>query len=136
MTSAIADADVVVFGVDRNEPVLNVEQIREGRDWAARPLTIFDFNMYGSTTGMEAAEGVTLHDAQRLEKEVASFADQMCATDRFSQAVDAAETWIIEHTLGSNGRLHDGRQARAARSSLSDRGSLSCRMTAEETICR
>jgi ferrochelatase len=97
----LAEADVIVFGVDREEPVLGADRLRTCRDWIARPLTIFDFNMFGSTTGFDEFEGVTLYDARRLEAEAEAFADQMCASDDFTCAVEAAEEWIIERALPS-----------------------------------
>ena len=97
VTRAIADADVVVFGIDREEPVLDAGRLRACRDFVARPLTVFDFNMFGSTTGIGTLEGVALHDAKRLEAEVTAFADEMCAAGAFAQAVEAVERSVIEH---------------------------------------
>lgn len=96
---AIAEADVVVFGVDRNEPVLSAEQLRGSHDRQSRPLTIFDFNLFGSTVGLDTFSSVTLYDARSLEAEVASFADRMCASKRFTQALQTAEVWLQEHAL-------------------------------------
>lgn len=101
VTRHLADADVIVFGVDREEPVLDAGRLRTCRDWIARPLTIFDFNMFGSTTGLDELEGVTLYDARCLEAEAEAFADQMCASEDFTCAVEAAEAWIIERALPS-----------------------------------
>lgn len=105
---AIAAADVVVFGGDSDEPVLDAAQIRRGRDWIARPLTVLDFNMFGSTTGLQTVEGVTLYDARRLEVEVTAFADEMCESGEFTLAVQAAETWIIEHALAVGAGHREG----------------------------
>jgi hypothetical protein len=93
---AIADADIVFFGIDRNEPVLDAEEIRECRDFTSRPLTVIDFNTFGSTTGLETIPGVTLVDAVALDDAVAAFADAMCATESFVHAVRGAEERIIE----------------------------------------
>ncbi len=95
--AAIADADVVFFGLDHKEPVLDWEQIRESRDFTARPLTIVDFNMFGSTAGMENVDGVRLWKANDLERAVAAFADDMCGSERFVQATEQAEAWIRDH---------------------------------------
>ncbi|MGB2985309.1 MAG: ferrochelatase [Phycisphaerae bacterium] len=100
----VVDADVVVFGVDRHEAVLDADQIHDTRDWRQRPLTIFDFNMFGSTSGMESLEGITLHRAERLETEVGAFADRMCATEEFARTFEAAEIKVVERVLASNGR--------------------------------
>jgi glutamyl-tRNA reductase len=91
---AIADADVVLFGLDRKEPVLDAEQIRDCRDFTDRPLAVIDFNMFGSTAGMEALDGVRVWDAEDLEDAVAAFAEDMCRSEEFTQAVEAAELWI------------------------------------------
>lgn len=96
---AITAADVVIFGGDSDEPVIDAAQIRRSRDWIARPLTVLDFNMFGSTTGLQTVEGVRLYDAHRLEAEVTAFADEMCESGEFTSAVQAAETWIIEQAL-------------------------------------
>jgi hypothetical protein len=100
---AIADADVVFFGIDRDEPVLDAEEIRDCRDFIARPLTVIDFNTFGSTTGLETIPGVTLIDAVELDAAVNEFADAMCATERFSQAVKDVEERIIEGMPALNG---------------------------------
>jgi ferrochelatase len=91
---AIADADGVEFGIDRNEPVLNAAQIRKARDFSKRPLAVIDFNTFGSTRGLEAIEGVTVWSAARLEHEVRQYAEAMCGDEAFGQAVDEVEEWI------------------------------------------
>lgn len=106
---AIAEADVVVFGVDRDEPVLTAEQLRGPRDRQSRPLAVFDFNLFGSTVDLDTILGVTLYDAPRLEAEVAAFADRMCASRRFSQAVQAAEAWLQEHGPKRQAKLRSER---------------------------
>ncbi len=101
VAKAVAEADVVIFGVDREQPVLCAEQLRGLRDFAARPLTVIDFNMFGSTAGLETIEGVRLFVARDLESETTRHADEMCGTAEFGNALAAAEEWI-------------GRQVRAA----------------------
>jgi len=91
---AIADADVVFFGLDRKQPVLDSEQIRDCRDFTNRPLAVVDFNMFGSTVGLEALDGVRVWDADDLEDAVAAFADDMCRSEEFTHAAEAAESWI------------------------------------------
>ncbi len=105
---AVADADVVIFGVDREEPVLNADRIRRFRDWTARKLTVCDFNMFGSTSGLKSIEGVTLYDARRLEAEAKVFADDMCASEEFSHAVHEAESWIVDSALTPDISRKDG----------------------------
>lgn len=91
---AIADADVVFFGLDRKEPVLDADQIRDCRDFTDRPLAVIDFNMFGSTVGMDALDGVRIWDADDLEDAVAAFAEDMCRSEEFTRAAEAAELWI------------------------------------------
>ena len=103
---SIADADIVVSGLDRNEPILDGHVLRSIRDWRARPLTIVDFNMFGSTTGLERIPGIHLYDARRLEDEAGHYADQLCASPQFARAVEAAESWLAKqfeiHALQGN----------------------------------
>jgi glutamyl-tRNA reductase len=91
---AIARSDVVFFGTDGDEPVLDAEALRRTRDFTQRPLTIVDFNTFGSTCGLEAIEGVTAWKADRLEREVRVYADAMCAQEDFFAAAEEADAWI------------------------------------------
>jgi hypothetical protein len=95
VADAIADADLVVFGSDSAEPILHADQIRDRRDFTARPLTIIDFNTFGSTRGVDSLAGATVWDANRLDEEVAAYGEAMCTDSEFASAVDAAERWII-----------------------------------------
>ena len=94
---AIADADVVFLGIDRDEPVLVAEDLRDLRDFVARPLMIIDFNTFGSTSDVESVPGVTLWTAENIDGAVAEFAQAMRETRKFTGALDAAEDWIVEH---------------------------------------
>ncbi|MHC4218148.1 MAG: ferrochelatase [Planctomycetota bacterium] len=94
---AIADADAVFIGLDRREPVLDAERIRACRDFAARPLAIVDFNMFGSAPELGGVEGVRVWFAAELEQAAAAFADGMCGTPAFTRAAEAAEAWIRDH---------------------------------------
>ena len=96
VAETIREADVVVFGLDRNEPVLTPNHLRHRLADADRPLTIFDFNLFGSTRGLEELEGVTLYDAASLEREAAAFADDMCGSPQFAEAVEAVEREIAQ----------------------------------------
>jgi len=91
---AIGDADVVFIGLDRREPVLDADRIRECRDFTARPLAIVDFNMFGSTTGLKDVDGVRVWTAEELESAAATFAETMCGSAEFARAAEAAEAWI------------------------------------------
>ena len=98
VVAAIADADVVYFGIDRDQPVLSADDLRGARDFAERPLTIIDFNTFGSTSDVETLEGVTVWDARQLEQEVAAYAEAICAEEWFAGAVEEAEMWIEQHS--------------------------------------
>ncbi|MFH1418212.1 MAG: ferrochelatase [Planctomycetota bacterium] len=102
---AIAGADVVFFGLDRKESLLDAEQIRGSRDFAVRPFTIIDFNTFGSTTGLEDLDGIRLWTAEDLEAAVAAYSDEMCGSGDFATAVEAAESWIREHIPSSSARV-------------------------------
>ena len=103
---SIAEADIVISGLDRSEPILDGQTLRSIRDWRARPLTIVDFNMFGSTTGLDRIPGINLYDAQQLEDETGRYADRLCASPRFARAVEAAESWLVKqfeiHDLQGN----------------------------------
>ena len=98
----IATADVLVFGVDRSEPILDAKRLRECRGDNSKPLTIIDFNTFGSTVGLEDSDSVRLYTLPRLDAEVDACADRMCDTEPFARAVAEAEEWLAEH--GLNGR--------------------------------
>ncbi|MHC4274246.1 MAG: ferrochelatase [Planctomycetota bacterium] len=91
---AIGDADVVFIGLDRREPVLDADRIRECRDFTARPLAIVDFNMFGSTAGLGDMDGVRVWNAEELEAAATAFAETMCGSVEFARAAEAAEAWI------------------------------------------
>jgi hypothetical protein len=77
--------------------VLDAERIRRCRDFTARPLAIVDFNMFGSTQGLEDLDGVRVWSADELETAAEAFAEQMCDSEQFARAADAAESWIRDH---------------------------------------
>ncbi|MCH7870822.1 MAG: ferrochelatase [Planctomycetes bacterium] len=108
VAKAIHEADVVVFGVDHDAPILDVRRVADRRADQERPLTVFDFNVFGSTEGLESLPNVNLFDAARLEHEVTTFADDMCRASGFNEAVDEAEAWIVEHALSSRPGHDDG----------------------------
>jgi len=100
---AIADSDIVFFGIDRDEPVLHADDVRGLRDFGERPLTVIDFNTFSSTTGLEEVDGIELVNAKLLDLEVESYADAMCESSEFAEAVAAAEAWIVDNAPASNG---------------------------------
>ncbi len=94
---AVVNADVVILGIDAEQPVLSADDIRDRSDFNQRPLTIIDFNSFGSTKGMETLEGVTVWSQQQLDAEVVAYGEGMCAEAHFAQAVEEAEQWIVNH---------------------------------------
>ena len=92
---AILESDVVVFGIDADEPVLRAESIQDRRDFTKRPLLVIDFNTFGSTNGLESIEGVTVIDAAALDAEVVAFGRTMCSSPDFPEAVREAEELIV-----------------------------------------
>ncbi|UCE58686.1 MAG: ferrochelatase [Phycisphaerales bacterium] len=92
---AAAEADVIVLGIDADKPILDVDEISDLRDFRKRPLTIIDFNTFGSTRGLETIEGVTVFNAQQLDDEVVAYGEAMCASPKFADAVGEAEEWIV-----------------------------------------
>jgi len=97
---AIADADVVFFGIDREEPVLRGRQLHDLRDFARRPLYVVDFNVFGSTKALEGIAGVALFDADMLDAGVEAFAEHTVNDPEFRDALAEAEQALarrVEH---------------------------------------
>ena len=97
---AIAEADFVYFGIDQAEPVLDAAAMRDVRDLAARPLTVVDFNEFGSIRHADRLDPVTLWSARELDEAVAAHAAVTITRSGFTQAMVEAEDWIAAR-LGS-----------------------------------
>ena len=82
------------LGLDRKEHVLTAQQLDGIRDFAKRRLVVVDFNLFGSTSGLDEMPGVKLFQADRLELLVDAYADELCSTDEFKEAFEEAEVWI------------------------------------------
>jgi len=93
---AVADADVVYFGIDQPEAVLDPFALAGLRDFRARPLTLVDFNSFGSLAGA-SPEGVRTWPARELEDAVAAHAAITATRAGFAGAVREAEAWISRH---------------------------------------
>lgn len=91
---SIAQADVCIFGVDRQEPILNREQLESLRDWSARPLTVVDFNTFASSKGLDELEGINIITLDQLEMAVNHYAETISSQEVFQQAYDEAIEWI------------------------------------------
>ena len=93
---AIADADFVFFGIDQAEPVLDAAALRDLRDVAARPLTLVDFNQFGSIARPEDLDPVSLWSAKELDEAVAAHAAVTLTRSGFAQALAEVEERILE----------------------------------------
>jgi len=103
---AIAGADVVIFGVDREEPLLDRARLQACRGEAAKPLTVIDFNMYGSTRELRDARNVQLFTLTEIDKAVRAGAEAVCQDDGFQKAVTVAERRIAE-AIAHNSKTMD-----------------------------
>ncbi|MHC4082707.1 MAG: ferrochelatase, partial [Planctomycetota bacterium] len=97
LLQAAADVDVVIFALDVRAPVVDRESLQDARDFAARPLTIIDFNSFGSTAGVDGLDGVRVVDAAAVDGAVAEFAGTLMACPAFSVAKEQAECEIYRH---------------------------------------
>jgi len=91
---ALAAADIVIFGIDREEPIVDAERLRSARGEGAHPLTIVDFNTFSSTRGLADMPGVKLFELEPLDKAVNASVGAMCADAAFVEAYNVAEDWI------------------------------------------
>lgn len=94
VSNAIAKADIVFLGVDHKEPILTSSTICDLRDFTVRPLTIIDFNTFGSCEKLDGIAGITLISAAQLEAKVARYTDALLDDTDFHVAVNAAEIFI------------------------------------------
>ena len=60
----------------------------------ARPLTIVDFNSFGSLGCTPPPAGISVWTAGDLEGAVAAHADALYANSEFARAVEEVEGWI------------------------------------------
>lgn len=98
--ATIADVDVLFLGVDREQPVLRRGHIEGLRDFGARPLAIVDFNVHGSTEGLEALAGVRVVTAAELASCVDRHADRVTAEPAFEAARKLIEERLRAVALG------------------------------------
>lgn len=91
---AALDADVIFLAIDQRLPIITAGQLSTIRDLAKRPLTILDFNTFGSTSGFDAVKNVNLLDAQAIDAIVGAFTTEVLEDLDFAAARTQAETWI------------------------------------------
>ena len=104
VTEVIGDADVLFLGIDGKEPILKVQQLANLRDYTARPLTIIDFNTFGSTQDVTTINGIRVIDAVQLEGQVDRFAQSLLKQTDIHQAALEADRVILAHleSIASN----------------------------------
>ncbi len=107
LTAALAEADVVIFGIDARNPIVDAARLLGERNLTERPLTVLDFNTFGSTKGLAELDGVTLHNAQELDAQVSEFSERVADCPAFKEARAGAErlidTWIPTKAESMNG---------------------------------
>lgn len=91
---AIAQADIVFFAVDARQAILAADDLAADRDFQQRPMTILDFNTFGSTADLEDMPGLHLIEAAELEAQVRQFANTLCECPAFVAAREQAEAWL------------------------------------------
>jgi siroheme synthase-like protein len=91
---AMAEADCVFFGIDQVDPVIEADAVASLRDFATRPLSIVDFNSFGSLGHWNAIPGVRVWTAKELDEAVAAHAAVTMTRTGFADALAAAEAWI------------------------------------------
>ena len=96
----ISDTDIVVLGIDRKEPILDATNPACIRNFIDRPLTIIDFNSFGSSTGFDRLPGVALLPCSEIDEAVSNFANKVVRTREFHVAREAAEVRLDEIVNG------------------------------------
>lgn len=94
VSRAIAQADIVFLGVDRREPILTSSCISSLRDFTIHPLTIIDFNTFGSCEDFDEIAGIKVITASQLEAEVARYTDALLDDVDIHKAAVAAQRVI------------------------------------------
>ncbi len=132
---AMAEADLIVFGLDRSEPVLTKSQVEGWRDFASRPVIMIDFNTMGSIE-REIGEipGVTLIDAEEIERLVNRHADNLMNDEEFRKVVNDVEGLIRQEAGSAAGRSSNDLQNAVKSSRHEDNDDvLPCVMNADTT---
>lgn len=91
---AIAHSTLVIFGIDRNQPILSGDELASLRKGADHPIALLDFNTLGSTQDLNSNGKITFLDAQALEKEVQRYAERMQTRPGFREAAAEIEIFI------------------------------------------
>jgi ferrochelatase len=94
VVSAIGEADTIYLGIDSREPVLRREHLEGLRDFNKRPLTIVDFNSFGSTKGLDGLEGVRLINAEQIGQAATEYGELQIARPGFTEAFGEARLFV------------------------------------------
>ena len=94
VAAEIAGADFLFLGIDRKGPILRRQDVEHLRDFAGRPLTVVDFNSFGSTEGLGDIAGVRVLDADHLDEQVAAHAKRLEGDAKFTLARRFAEAFL------------------------------------------
>lgn len=92
---AVKQADYVFIGSDGRDPIMSKSDLEGLRDYQQRPLTIVDFNLYGSTEDLLDSAGINLITAFHLDAAVSQYADDL-VSDPVYQKVKAATEQMID----------------------------------------
>ncbi len=90
----IEDADIIIFGIDHEDPLVDAARFKRVRGVHGKPLTIVDFNTFGSTTGLASHPQVKLVAMDEIEIAVNASASALSMDEEFRHAFHAAEDWI------------------------------------------
>ena len=94
VAAALAEADFLFLGIDRRGPILQRRDVEQLRDFKRRPLTVVDFNSFGSTEGLADIPGVRVLDADHLDDEVSAHAARLAKDPKFALARRFAEAFL------------------------------------------
>ncbi|MEM9165467.1 MAG: ferrochelatase [Planctomycetota bacterium] len=116
---AIAHADTVVFGLDNRLPVIQRSQIEQLRDFARRPLTVVDFNAFGSTQPLDAIDGVRVFDSGMVRRAAEARGAQIRSSSGFVDALSRVRAAIGHEHAAMPGCPSDPRERMLEPSPLS-----------------
>jgi len=91
---AVARADLVFLGIDQREPVATAHDLKACRDLGQRPLTVLDFNTFGSVVHAANAPGLEFITAAEIDTGIDAFNAEALGRPEFAPALAAAEAWI------------------------------------------
>jgi protoheme ferro-lyase len=109
--AAIARSDLVFLGIDQREPIATGKDLMECRDLCERPLTVLDFNTFGSISpatmaggmgrggaGRTHMLGLDFLTAKEIDSGIDEFNNDTTAKPAFESSLGEAEAWIARHT--------------------------------------